>query len=199
MALQQPSSRCLWTSPHTGQLPAPVFLRLGAFSGLWSPHCCHNCKLEELRDQTPGTALIQWLMEVGVQLAKLSLTLRLGHSDSCARNRIQLPPWDWVLVATVLADLMSFSSLLAAFPFLFPFLSLLLLFSSPPNKSLTLESLSLGLLLGKPELRHLLTIHLISLGFSSSVLLVVGDSYLFAHLCIWDFLLLCLFRLRSLP
>lgn len=51
---------------HTSQLPAPVFLCLRPFSCLWSPRCCQNRKLEELRNYTPGAALIQWLMGVGV-------------------------------------------------------------------------------------------------------------------------------------
>lgn len=101
-----------------------------------------------------------------------SLTLRLGHSNSYVQPWIQFAQWDWVLVATVLAGFISFP-LSAAFLPLFHFLSLLLLFPSPPNELFALESLSLGLLLGKPKPRHPFTIHPVSLGFCPSTSCVV--------------------------
>lgn len=132
-----------------------------------------------------------------------SLALRLSLSDSVCPTP---GPESLMKLAshghsTCWLDVISFIGCLSV-PSSFPLSPLF--FSLPPNKLLGLESLSLGLLLGRPKLRHPLTIHPTSLGFSLLQFvfyasdLGAGESSLFAYLCIWGSLLLCPFRLRSL-
>lgn len=124
-------------------------------------------------------------------------------TDPCVWHWIQFPQWNWVLPAIVLTGLMSFPLFSA---FLFHFLSL----SSCSFLHLPMNYLHLNPCLwsasGETQIKtsshnlpYFSGLQFFSILSFMLLLLVAGDFYLFAYLCIWDSLLPFLFTLRSLP